>query len=197
MIRDTGYEPVNGRIINKRLFQALQQRRFESDYRVYETQPPCIVDKYVVAILSDIGDENASVAESVSPFRRKAEPTPEPFCDLRVIRTGFRTDSNLPEYESHLTATFGYAEEFKPAIWKHDVVYDMLEQRELCRMLLEMQFCEWVLDFVIDLLPLDHPNFAFARTNGVARSGDFRRIDEMTGLFGCDNQRMALSAYRI
>ena len=92
---------------------------------------------------------------------------------------------------------FDNAKEIKPTIRKHDIVDYMFEQHVFCRMFLEVEFGKRILDFVVELVFLNKPDFALSRTDCIARARNRGCLQQTTCMSGGGNQRAALSAYRI
>ena len=190
------YERGDISVVGKCSRKLLQQRLLESQNRINEFKFAVVINKNIVAVLPDISNSYIIIPKIISPFWMQAELL-KIVSDLAVIWPRIGTDRLLPEDNASLVIILCNAKKLKPTVREKNIMYYMLKQHILRRMLLEVQLGEWVFDLVIDLLFLNQPHFTFASSYSVSRTRDIRHLDKASRLLCRRNQRDALLAYLI
>ena len=85
------------------------------------------------------------------------------------------------------------ANKLKSTIWKKDIVHYVFKQDTFYRMSLEVHFCKWIFDLVVNLLRLDYPHFTFACSYSIARTWNISHLNIIACHACCRNQREALA----
>lgn len=185
---------VGAGVADQGFVQQWKQRGLEADDGVDEAKVSRVIHQDIVAVLADIRHEHVFVAEGVAVFQTQAQLPYEAIGYLGVVRPGFRADGVLAVDDPGFAQFLCDSEELETAIGEKDVVHDMLEENVLGGMPFDMEFREWILDFVVKLLVLEEADFAFSRTDRVAGAGDGGQVEETARPLRGGNQRPALPA---
>lgn len=183
-------------IVCKGLIKQREKRSLEADYRVNEAQMSIIINKHVIAILSNIRHQYIIVSKRIAIYGFQFD-IGKTFRYLNIIRSSVGANCGLLIDYTCFLAVFSDAKELKCAIREQDIMNHMFKKHILRRMPFEMQFCKRILDFVINLFCLCHSDRTFTGADCILRSWHIFSRDKASRILGCKNQHLALSEYRI